>query len=172
MALPNMIRAVIYGLSVYIVLMLIVSSISTLFSPKPEDQHLAIIGESESEDEPTEIHDAEPSETTESPFDFSVNVITEAEEETTVAIVPIYRIEQTPLTEWVLEELEKRKSNEGVRVSGYSIHCCCIFSGICCSWRRYLLGGVPTTATKRHHRGRKRTGLYRFRYRLHQGWWG
>ena len=174
-----MIRAILYGLSVYIVLMLIVSGISSLFSPKPEEPNLVIIGESEGEEVPTEQTETAEceaerteTETTESPFDFSVNVITESEEETAVAIAPIYRIEQTPLTEWVLEELEKRKSNEGVRVSGYSIHCCCIFSGICCSWRRYLLGGVPTTATKRHHRGRKRTGLYRFRYRLHQGWCG
>lgn len=107
-----MIRAVIYGLSVYIALMLIVSGISTLVFLKPEEPHLVIIGESESEDEPTEIHDAEPSETTESPFDFSVNVITEAEEETAVeypSIIPICRTMPHDVTAVTLDELEKRK---------------------------------------------------------------
>ena len=110
-----MIRAVIYGLSVYIVLMLIVSGISTLFSPKPEEPHLVIIGESESDETPTEqteIRDAELSETTESPFDFSVNVITEAEEETAVEyqiISPICRTMPHDITAVTLDELEKRK---------------------------------------------------------------
>lgn len=110
-----MIRAILYGLSVYIVLMIIVSSISTLVSPNPEEPHLVIIGESESDETPTEqteIHDAELSETTESPFDFSVNVITESEEETAVeypSIIPIHRTMPHDVTAVVTDELEKRK---------------------------------------------------------------
>ena len=98
-----MIRAILYGLSVYIVLMLIVSGISTLFSPKPEEPHLASIGELEEEEvqtehaETTEI-EVEQTETTsyqkELPFDFSINVITEIGEKTAVyKTYPIHQAE-------------------------------------------------------------------------------
>lgn len=106
-----MIRAILYGLSVYIVLMLIVSGISTLFSPnheEPERVYFASIGESEGEElqtehaETTEI-EVEQTEITsyqkELPFDFSMNVITEAEEKTTAyKTYPIYQTESHHLT--------------------------------------------------------------------------
>ena len=113
-----MIRAVIYGLSVYIALMLIVSGFSFLFSPKseePSEASLSIIGESEGEvtaTDQTEYPDTEPSETTELPFSFSVNVITVAEEETAVEyqiISPICRTMPHDITAVTLDELEKRK---------------------------------------------------------------
>lgn len=112
----------VYALGIYLFLMIIVSSISTLFSPKPEEPekaYFASIGESEGEEVPTEQTETAEgeaerteTETTESPFDFSVNVITEAEEETAVeypSIIPICRTMPHDVTAVTLDELEKRK---------------------------------------------------------------
>lgn len=99
--------------------MLIVSGFSFLFSPKseePSEAYLSIIGESEGEVTATEHTGTESeyvkSKTEELPFSFSVNVITEAEEETAVEyqiISPICRTMPHDITAVTLDELEKRK---------------------------------------------------------------
>lgn len=114
-----MIRAIIYGLSVYIVLMLIVSSISTLVSPnheEPERTYVATIGELEEEEVQTEHAETtklevEQTETTsyqkELLFDFSVNIIEEqTEQKQNIAFSFLFA--DIPHYD-VYEELEKRK---------------------------------------------------------------
>jgi hypothetical protein len=166
---------VVFCLAVYVSAMIVVSlssDVISLISDGAETAHVETKSDEITTVDETETQDETQYESqNESPFDFSVNVITEteAEEETAVyeKIFPIYRIEQTSPTTWVLEELEKRKSNEGVRVSGYGIYGGCVLYRVCCPRCRYFLGGVPTTAKKRHRGRRKGSRLYRIRYRLY-----
>ena len=119
-----MMRIVLYVLGFYLAAMLLVSGISSIFSPIPEEPktaHFASFGESDGEEaqtEQTETAEIERTEakTEESPFDFSVNVITEAEEETAVeyqTINPIHIHKTIPqdLAAVMIEETERRKRN-------------------------------------------------------------
>ena len=117
-----MIRAIFYGLSVYIALMLIVSGISFIFSPKPEappNQHATVLRETKDEEEPDDPADSTShnpiakSSPTVSPFDFHVNVITNTpESESSIPhfiFSPILMTEPPNILGTLLVELEMRK---------------------------------------------------------------
>lgn len=117
-----MIRAIFYGLSVYIALMLIVSGISFIFSPKPEappNQHATVLRETKDEEEPDDPADSTShnhtakSSPTVSPFAFHVNVITNTPEtESSIPhfiFSPILTTEPPNILGTLLAELEMRK---------------------------------------------------------------
>jgi hypothetical protein len=114
-----MIRTVLHWLGVYLIAMLIASGLSFLFSTDSPGEHQVeaqtITVESEQEETVSSVESTEPVKTNPSdsqPFDFSVNVITEADESNTRILLPrpIPKTEPPNPLGTLLEELEKRKN--------------------------------------------------------------
>lgn len=121
----TVLRKVLFSISIYLFLMIVVSVSSDVISvisdgaetayTETKSDEITTANETETQDE-TEYEpmiklSEQMIKLNESPFDFSVNVLTEAGEETAVyeTPYPIHRAEPNDLTAVVIGELNKRK---------------------------------------------------------------